>query len=132
MLNIFHRKKEWEPTKDTYLVDFSAQELGTGDICNLLYYLYKKFGWIHITYIYKNVDGVLRFELHTLNKFQQNAFMKYYFKDRSPSQIEELCISLRSTKIERFISSIWDSGFVDYEVWKWKEVNQDECEEKES
>lgn len=127
----FRKKREWKPTKDTYLVDFSASELGTGDVCNLLYYLYKKFGWIHITYTYRNIDGALRFELHTEDNFRQNTFMKYFFRDRTPSQIEELCMSLRDTKIDKYSSNVWESGFVDFEVWKWKEVEEDECEEKE-
>lgn len=126
------KNTEWRPTKDTYLIDFSAGELGTGDVCNLLYYLYKKYGWIHITYTYRNIDGALRFELHTESKFRQNTFMKYFFKDRNPYQIQQLCISLRDTKIVNCTSKVWENGFVDFEVWKWKEESGDECKEEES
>lgn len=131
----FRKKKKWRPTKDTYLVDFSARELGTGDVCNLLYYLYKKYGWVHITYIIKNVGGAVRYELHTDDKFRQTAFMKYFFKDRTSSQIEELCMSLRDTiEIDgRYTSSnTFDDEFIDFEVWKWKEVKGNECKEEES
>lgn len=120
------KKRNWKPNKKNYLIDFSTYHVSTDTVCNLLYYLYKKYGFIHITYTYKSGRFILSY--HTDNP---DSMIKQFFADRTPAQIEELCISLKKIKIEQYTCEEYADGFIEYKVYYWKEI-MDECEKKES
>lgn len=116
-MSLFNRKKkEWNPNDKNFLISFSFTKINTGMVCNLLYYLYKSHGFRHITY--KAHD--CKFYLYCETK--PTKAMKQFFSKISPSEMQELCFILKDLKLSECTSVKKENGFLDYEVWNWKEI----------
>ena len=99
---IFSKTK---PIKED-LIEFSGQNVGTGQVGAYIHELYKQCISKHLGYYYYNRDGDLRFVIYTI--YPASNYTKLYFKDRCPAIVEQECRKLEGMA-HKFVQ--WPNGF---------------------
>lgn len=94
-----------KPIKED-LIEFSGQNVGTGQVGAYIHKLLSKCVGNHFGYYYYKREGDLRFVIYTL--YPAPGYLKLYFKDRCPAMVEEECKSLEGIA-HKFVQ--WPNGF---------------------
>ncbi len=94
---LFKKKKE-RKVKD--LIEISLMDLGTGDICRYLAYLYSRYDFRHLGFRTDNKQGVIRCTIYAL---VDNPRINMYFADRCPAMIEDFILENIVNSNEKFL-----------------------------